>query len=633
MSYLRPSNLWKPSALALSFAAGALSNPSIAAAEERAEDKILVVASRTIFQPEEIGASTITREDIEAAEPVNVLTLLDGLPGVRAFEKGGPGRGPYLSIRGGEPNHTLVTIEGALVNDPTSSQGGGFDFTLLSPAAIEQISVVRSGVASVTGPNSLAGSVNVALRDVPAGSNLLTLSATADTAEYLAADLVAGTQLGAGDALIGAGWSDTNDLVADSRAQRWHVLGKLRQTIGPVNLRLAALHAEADKAAFPEDSGGTRLAANREQEISDRKFTLAALNASAGEVASGQVRLIANWQRHDNVIDTPAIFPGTFDPVPAFFTDTQFDRAFVGVEGRWAPVEQVTLALGASYEDEDATSSGEVDIGFPLPTEFAIQRDITSVFGEIGLTPVEGFSLTGALRHDDPSTRDGNWTYRLAARAELGDGLAAIASLATSEKLPSLFALAFPLIANPDLEPERARNLEAGLEYRFDDAALARITFFDNNYRDLIDFAPELFTNVNRGQVAAQGVEAELRGNPAPGVQAGLAVTYLDTSNFDGPPLRSRPEWQFAANANWQLSEQLSAYASLAHIGPSFDSSIPTGQVRLDGHLEGQLAVDYDFAGPFALRLAAVNLFDDYENAIGFPAPRRVLRLTVRFTS
>lgn len=613
----------------LAIALLAASSPACLQAQERS-DPILVTASRTVLADEEIGGSTITREAIEAAQPVTVLTLLDGLPGLRAFEKGGPGRGPYLSIRGGEPNHTLVTIEGALVNDPTSSQGGAFDFTLLSPAAIQSIGVIRSGVASVTGPNSLAGSVNVQLRDLGGAHTLISGRATADTAGYLAADLVAGMQLGAGDALLGAGWSDTDDLAQDSRAERWHVLGKLSQSLGPVDLRLAGLHAEADKSAFPEDSGGTRLAANRELETSDRKFTLAAFNASAGAVETGQVRLIANWQRHDNVVDTPAIFPGTFDPVPAFFSDTQFDRAFIGLEGRWAPVEQVTLALGAAYEDEEGTSTGVIDIGFELPTEFDVQRDVTSAFGEIGLQPVDAVQITAGLRHDDPSTRDGSWTYRIAGRAELGENLAAIASIATSEKLPSLFALAFPLIANPDLEPERARNLEAGLEYRFADTGLARVTFFDTNYRDLIDFAPELFTNVNRGQVAAQGIEAELRGSPTPSLQAGVAVTYLDTTNFDGPPLRSRPEWQFAANARWQATERLSAYASLAHIGASFDSSIPTGLVELDAHFEGEVAVEYDFAGPFALRLAGVNLFDDYENAIGFPVARRALRLTVR---
>ena len=49
-------------------------------------------------------------------------------PAVRAFSTGGVGGGSFLSIRGGEPNFTMVLIDGIRLNNPTNSRGGALRF-------------------------------------------------------------------------------------------------------------------------------------------------------------------------------------------------------------------------------------------------------------------------------------------------------------------------------------------------------------------------------------------------------------------------------------------------------------------------------------------------------------------------
>lgn len=597
--------------------------------EAQQDQSIIVTASRASLTAVPVGGSILTREEIEQADPGSLIEMLDREAGIRAFDKRGPGGGPYLSIRGGEPNHTAVLIEGAQIGDPTSSTGGGFDFTLLPPEIVGRVEIVRSGFASVGGPYALAGSVGISLRDLDGGRDMVGSRLAADTQGYLGADASFGTPLGEGDVVVAAGWSDSGDLVPQSDASRWHALAKLRQETGALKLRLAAIHSEADKTAFPEDSGGPRLAVGRDKETRDLAFDLLAGTAVLGQPESGQIRGVGNWQRHHTISDTPAIAEGVFSGVPAIFADTSFKRATLTADASWRPLEAVTLVVGGGIDREDGESEGTVDFGVLIPSGFEISRTIRSMFAEVGLVPAEGMELVASARHDDPSTNDGHWSWRTAARARVLPDLYLTGSVSRSEKLPSLYALAFPLIANPDLRPERSRSIDLGFEY-LGEKTQARITWFDNRYRDLVDFDPALFTNVNRGKVAARGVEGELSLKPSASLEARISATYLDTSNFDGPPLRSRPEWQFAGMVNWQATPRLSVYGSLAHIGEQFDSSIATGRVVLDDYIDAEIAANYRVSEALSLRLAGTGLFDNFENAIGFPATRRALRLTAR---
>ena len=109
--------------------------PGAAFAQQAQDDGIVVTARLDDpAQGATGGVRLLFREDIEAQAPVTLLENFALLPGIDAFEKGGAGGGSYLAIRGGEPNFTLVTINGVRVNDPLLSSGGGFDFTLLGTA-------------------------------------------------------------------------------------------------------------------------------------------------------------------------------------------------------------------------------------------------------------------------------------------------------------------------------------------------------------------------------------------------------------------------------------------------------------------------------------------------------------------
>ncbi|HEX9947560.1 MAG TPA: TonB-dependent receptor plug domain-containing protein, partial [Allosphingosinicella sp.] len=109
------------------------------------EGAIVITASRTEAAPAG-GLSAIEAEEIERIQPASLLEALDDVAGVRAFSTGGAGGRSFLSIRGGEPNFTLVLLDGVKVTDPTNSRGGAFDFGQIDPLALERIEIARGGL-------------------------------------------------------------------------------------------------------------------------------------------------------------------------------------------------------------------------------------------------------------------------------------------------------------------------------------------------------------------------------------------------------------------------------------------------------------------------------------------------------
>ncbi len=146
--------------------AGAIALLPVQALGEEAPDAPIVVTAR-LDDPASATASamSLSQRDIAAQAPVSLLDSLVLLPGIDAFEKGGPGGGSYLALRGGEPNFTLVAINGVRVNDPMVSSGGGFDFSLIGAGDVSRVDVLSGPWSTAYGADALSGVISVRLDD------------------------------------------------------------------------------------------------------------------------------------------------------------------------------------------------------------------------------------------------------------------------------------------------------------------------------------------------------------------------------------------------------------------------------------------------------------------------------------
>ena len=143
--------------LALAFAAPA------AADEAQTQPEVIVTATRS-EQP--AGAtlasvSVITRAQIDASNAGDLLDLLRLQPGVDVSRTGGGGQQTSVFLRGSNPNHLLVLIDGVRV---ASANTGGFAWEQLPLETVERVEIVRGPRASYWGSDAIGGVIQIFTR-------------------------------------------------------------------------------------------------------------------------------------------------------------------------------------------------------------------------------------------------------------------------------------------------------------------------------------------------------------------------------------------------------------------------------------------------------------------------------------
>ena len=617
--------------------AGIESEPSNAAASTTMQiETITVTGTRISGDDNPVNGLTtvITREMIESRADENIIDLLRGQSGVHVAQAGGRGGIASVQLRGGDPNFTLVLLDGVKVNDPTNARGGSFDFSGLPLAQVERIEIIRGAQSSVYGSDGLGGVVSISTREPStAGGSVdvvLGESGFRHASVSLSSALTEASQFNVtaaseddGEMPVGNAFSNESLTVAYSLDD-----GEA------LSLSVRGLFSSTESQAFPDDSGGQRLSVLRE--LGDRETDQRALSASARYQYSEQLQLnvLVGSNKHEEVSITPAVVPGVRDGVPASTIDSELERENMALHGVFEWSDETQASVGLDYLREDGQLIGAIELfpGFTLPQDFALDRTTTGFFSELVHRPTERFAVNVSLRIDKADGFKEQRTGRLGVEYRSG---AARFFLSAGEgfKLPSFYALGHALVGNADLEPETSQNVEAGVEWQ-SEARQMIVSAFRSDYKNLINFDPAIFRLVNENDVRSEGVEFTAGFNPTKSSSIALNATYVDVVVEGGGALLQRPDWQFGLNAKWQLAEGWSASADWIHVGDLLDSSVPTGLETVSAYNRLDVAISWRPSPAWRAYLAIDNALNkSFETSIGFPGIERRLRLgaTYRF--
>ena len=287
------------------------------------------------------------------------------------------------------------------------------------------------------------------------------------------------------------------------------------------------------------------------------------------------------------------------------------------------PYDRLSTTTGIAYEHEKGTSDDLIDFGgFIVPADFSLTRESWSLFAETAYTPTANLTLQAGLRHDMPDSAADETSVSLGAAYTIpAADLTFMVSYGQGYKLPSLFALGQTLVGNPDLKPEHSESIEVGMRKRWPVFGIEfGMSLFHNEYTDLIDFDPVLFTNVNRGEVRVQGGDAQLEWQLHDDFNANLWVTYSDADIISDPGvLRRRPRWKGGAGLRWSPNERFTWSISADYTGDYYDSSVPTGLVELPAFWRVNTSLNWQYTDMTRISLGIKNLLDDdYEESVGF---------------
>jgi vitamin B12 transporter len=615
-----------------------LTAAAVAPAPALADDgeHIVVTATRAETPLTEIGQSVtvIPQEDIVTRQAVAVVDLLRNVPGVTFTRNGGIGSTTNINIRGAESDHTVALIDGVKLNDP-SAPGGGFSFADLLTGNIARIEVVRGSQSVLWGSQAIGGVVNMITRDP---TEELAVNAHA---EYGYRDTVQAVgnvsgKFGAVAASVGAGYFRTDgistlneDLGGTEKDgyRNFSANGKVVVTLtDAISLDLRGWYSDAknhfDAVFIPADS--------REYGKTKEFVGYSGLNVALfdGRLRNRFAFAYTNVKR-DN-----------FDPDGFLFQtfDAKGENERLEYQGVLDLSEGIDAAFGAETETSRfATSS------YGGPVSRARAR-IDSVYGQLSVTPITGFTATGGVRYDDHDTFGGETTFAANAVYSPNEGATTLrASYGEGFKAPSLFQL-MSEYGNDSLQPEISKSWDAGITQRLLGGAIeVGATWFHRDTDNLIDFVScpvqtgicedrpfGTYDNVRRAR--AEGVEFSVILKPVDALDVSANYTWLDTENRDtGLDLARRPRQSVNASVDYRWPFGLQTGATITHVGDSFDNASNTRQ------LESYVLVDVRASLPLNERIELYsrieNLFDErYETIFRYGQPGRAAYAGVRLS-
>lgn len=587
----------------LAASAAVVAAPAAAQDLDRSND-IVVTASGVPQDVETTGQAVtiIDRETIEQRQTVVLSDLLQTTPGITVTRNGGLGTVTAVRIRGAEGDQTLTLIDGVRVNDP-SSPGGGFDFANLLTLSIERVEVLRGPNSVPWGSQAIGGVVNVMTRRPTEGLQARGNVEYGDMDTLFASGGISGSSGILSGSLTG-GYLRTDGISAFDRGterdgyRQYGANGRVEVAFAPnIRLDLRGYWADSrtDLDGFPAPAFA--FADTNEYSTAQELYGYAGLNA---DFLEGRFRNVVAFQIADINRDN---FDRDAGPDPQFFARGRSER--YTYKGDLQTIDQLRLVAGVEHEQ----------LRFFDGTD-RFNRGVTSVWGSVILTPVQGLAVTGAVRHDDDDAFGGNTTLAANAAYTLSTGTTLRASYAEGFKAPTLYQLYAPFYGTPTLDPETAKSWDAGVEQRLiGNQLVASATYFNRRTRNQIDFDARTFTYSNIARTRAEGVEVGLVMRPVDRFTVAASYSHIDSENrsagFVGNDLARRPEDSVSVSADYRFPFGLALGATVLAVGDSFDNAANT--VRLDGYTLTNIRAELPLGDRLSLYGRVENLFDaDY---------------------
>ena len=587
-----------------------------------------------------------------------VQEALREVPSATVVQPGSFGAVTSLFVRGGESDYVKVLVDGVPVNEP----GGAFDFAGLTLDDVERIEIVR-GPASVTyGSDAVTGVVRVITRQ---GRGRTHGSAAVESGTF-------GSVLGRADASGSAGslaWSLGGSSSATSGTYAFN--NNFRNSSGTSRL-VWRPDGRSDVSAtarygwntfhFPTDGAGVPSDSNQ----FSRARSLA-LGLDGGRQLSARVELrgAAAYARSRSYFDDAP--DGAWDTTGfAYASSRAAGSSRWNLDGRAIirPTLTSMLSAGAQFERQlvNAAASYTSNFGDGASSEndpaFDQSRNDAAVYLEARAELVRGLIVTGGGRVDDDEAFGTHATWRTGIRLGLPRGFALRAAAGTGFKAPTFaenFANSPFEVGNRDLDPERSRSWEVGIEHDLADGRLhTAVSWYDQRFRNLIQYvaaAPGEPTYQNLGAALARGIEASTTARLTRALSLGGSWSWLETRVTDagasGSPGFSEGDRLLRRPANtlrfWGSATpvaRLHLGADLLYTGSRDDvdfGTFPSARVTLPAYTSVNASLNLTVLGGVSrtpevtLTARGENLFDtEYTVIAGFPGRGRTVMVGAR---
>lgn len=630
-------------------------------------ETVIVTATRTEAPADQTGASVtaFTADDLDARRTPLVADLLRSTPGAMLIRTGGVGSVTSLFVRGGESSYNKVLLDGIPLNEP----GGTFNFSNLTTDDIERIEIVRGAQSALFGSDAMASVVQLFTKraDRTRERPQAVVSIEGGTFDTVRGGAAVSGASGALDYSLGASRYNTDNNAPNNRFENTSLSANVGVAIGATATLRVVGRGELEHVGTP---GQTAFARPDLDAFFQRHDGVGGVTFDQQVTPFFRQRatysLAVSHQQSTDLVADPSYTPRFGDRAAPFqFSDFTFDsrtnlrRHHAGYQ---ADVRLTTdasafgdhrLTVLADWDGERATLEDRL-AGATTPAS----RDNFGASIQHQALWARTFVTVGARveRNDSFGTvavPRGSIVYVAHRSSGVAGDTRLKASAGLGIKEPTLLQSFSPspfFKGNPDLQPERSRTVEAGVEQRFAaDRARIEATWFDNRYRNLITtrttdpatFAAEYF---NVGLTQARGAELALDVAPVKALRARAGYTFLASEVLEstsplnavfqtGQWLFRRPRHSGFIGATWTRS-RLSADLTGVFLGRFVDSdfaSLVPPILSNPGYTTWDARFSYQLTPQLRALVSIDNLADaSYMEPIGYPALGRAVRVGLR---
>jgi vitamin B12 transporter len=576
------------------FVVTAVSAFAVQAAAQTKIEPVVVTASRTAESLAETlrDVSVLRGDDLLAAGVTDIVIALQGVSGIEV-QALGAGATPSIFVRGGNSNQVLMLIDGQRI---ASSFSGQSALQHIAISQIDRVEIVRGPAASLYGADAVSGVIQVFTKR---GTGL---SATATLGDQRSSDLSAraGFASGGNSVTVSANHRESrgfNAIVNPSdfsfnpdrdgyRFSSAQLNGSM--AISPALTLDANMFAARGNAQYDGDAA------------TDDRIKSSVQSLSTKARYSPATRWISTLSLGQSVDKSEffSTFPGNYKTVQ--------DQASWQNNVQWQ--HDVSLWNAIDWRRERVSGSDELAITSRRSTSAAFGADAT----------FNALKVAASLRIDDSSQYATRTTGNVGVSYTLSKYWRVLLNSGNSFKAPSFNDLYFPGFSNPNLAPEKAKNVDVALRWS-NNASNAKLVVYENCVRDLIQFQCDADFNCLPQNVA----QARLRGATLSAATRFAGWTF-DASVDAADPINTKTDKRLARRANihgaFKVSGDVFGMQSgveLIASGNRFDDA--ANSRRLAGYAAVNVFARREIARGVAVGLRIDNAFDrDYQLSTGY---------------
>lgn len=569
--------------------------------------RITVTANRTPTDDSKVGSKVerVTEEDIRAASQPAVIDYITRLPGVSVSNAGGYGGTASVRMRGLSDRYIKTLYNGIDISDASGTQVQT-PYEHLMIGGVSGIEVLKGSQSTLYGSNAIAGLVDIS---------------TAPTLEE-----------GVRHTIEAEGGSFST---FRGRYGFEGVSGGSRVSANIAGISTAGISAAADQPETDPYRNVT-LDMNVEHRINDA-FSI------FGSVLHIDARadyddIYSPTEPHHLVKMTGARTGFNLDIMDGRLKNTVSIQAFgidriqvpsnnrfkgsrhkFDYQGSFEASNRILLQYGVDHERQRANVSS-------YGSGFNDRHDLTGLWIQTIVEPVDNLTLTAGLRHDIHSHFGGHTTYRGSASYLIDQsGTRFHASAGTGFRAPSLNELYWPGGGNPDLQPETSVSFDIGIEQTLLDGRMkADVTYFNLAVDNLIDWPGAGYIQVP-GTTRSQGVEASLTYAAADWLDLGGSYTYTDSRTPTGEQAARVPRHALTLFANARPAEKWTVSANLKYVSNSTDldfATWPATTVKLKDYVLVNAKVAYQLTDTTEVYVRGENLLNQkYQTVLNYGTP------------